>query len=473
MSTAAPASRRTHRTVTSCVAIGVALVAVLLLTIASPAAAHVKWFSDFDFRQPPKSFREIITVGSVTALALATVAIGVLPAIDRWLERQPIYAHLTGWLTARRPVADPILRYLVAAALILAWGDNALLAPELDEPASWVGWFQLVLAVVLAVGRTNRLAGIGLLLLWFIGVFEYGAMHMIDYLAFVGISAYFVLRSEKEQAVRDLALPALYLTVGFSLMWLGFEKLVYPDWSLALLDIRPELRLGIPADEFVLLAAFVEISLGFLLIIGLLGRPLALVITLVFITTTLVFGRVEVIGHTPLHAALIVFLLQGAGRTYPAPIAIHERLPLRMAFAAVNMVLLTAVVGVAYTAAAEQQFNDAVAEQGPAPEPVIVDNQVPALVSATLVETAAGTAVTLDLEHWTFVPPSTPDAPRVDEGVGYGILRADNQIIAQVTGDASALWTDPPSGSLTLTLYTVGGQPIHTADGQLRITVDL
>ncbi|MEM7271818.1 MAG: DoxX family membrane protein [Actinomycetota bacterium] len=449
------------------------LVLLAVVLVAGPAQAHVKWFSDFDFRQRPKSFTDIITLGSVTALVVAAAAITVLPAVDRWLEQQPQYERLSGWLADRRPASDAILRYLVAAALILAWGDRALLAPELAEPASWVGWLQLVVAVALGIGRTNRAAGIGILVLWLVGVYEYGAMHMLDYLAFVGIGAYLILRTREERATRDLALPVLYLTVGVSLMWLGFEKLVYPDWSLAVLDTRPVLRLGIPADEFLLIAAFVEIALGFLLIIGLLGRPLALVITIVFIMTTLVFGRVEVIGHTPLHAALIVFLLQGAGRTYPAPIAIHQRLSLRMAFAGANMVIVTLLVGLAYTFAARAQFDDAIAELGPAPDPIVVSEPIPALRSASLVETVAGTAVSIELDHWVFTDPEVPGEPASDEGAGYGLLRSDNETIALITDEASPLWTDPPGDSLTLTLHTADGRPIHTGDGPLRLSVEL
>ena len=96
----------------------------------------------------------------------------------------------------------------------------------------------------------------------------------------------------------------LYATVGFSLCWVGLEKLVYPAWSLYLLEQHPQLALGFPPDFFLMGAAFVELALGYLLLIGLFGRPLALVITVVFLMTTLVFGKLEVIGHTPLHAAL-------------------------------------------------------------------------------------------------------------------------------------------------------------------------
>jgi hypothetical protein len=70
----------------------------------------------------------------------------------------------------------------------------------------------------------------------------------------------------------------------------------------------------------------------------------------------LVFGRTEIIGHTILHAALIVFLLEGPGRTYPAPINIHQRLPLRIAFAAVNFLIVVGVLLVAYSGVAQSEY---------------------------------------------------------------------------------------------------------------------
>jgi hypothetical protein len=99
----------------------------------------------------------------------------------------------------------------------------------------------------------------------------------------------------------------------------------------------------------------VELSLGYLLIIYLLQRRLALVITLVFFLTTTVFGKLEVIGHTPIHAALIVFLLEGPGFVYRPPIALHRRMGLRTAFAAVNFALLLAVLLPLYAAGATAQ----------------------------------------------------------------------------------------------------------------------
>ncbi|MEM7326647.1 MAG: DoxX family membrane protein [Actinomycetota bacterium] len=450
--------------------------AAVQLLVEGPAAAHVKWFSDFDFRDPPLSFTEILDTGFWIGLTVAVAVIGVLPAIDRWLDTHAIYVRVNDWLHERRSVSDPILRYLVAASLILAWGSEALLVPELAEPAGWVGWLQLGLAILLLIGRWNRIAGAGVLLLWLVGVFEYGALHMLDYLTYVGIAGFLALRTSDEAETRGLALPLLYATVGVSLIWAGFEKLVYPEWSFTVLDTRPILRLGLPADVFLELAAFVEISLGFLLIIGLLGRPLALVITGVFMTSTIIFGRVEVIGHTPLHAALIVFLLQGAGSVYPAPIAIHRNLRLRMAFAAVNMAVLTLAAGVIYTAAARSQFETAVAEQGPRPAPIEAGDTTPVVTSVQLTDTPAGTDITLDIAGFALTEPATvpgAEATADDPTTGYGILSIDGDVVARITGRQSPAWDDISGQTAILTLFTTNGRQLFEDGTPLRIRVDM
>jgi uncharacterized membrane protein YphA (DoxX/SURF4 family) len=216
--------------------------------------------------------------------------------------------------------------------------------------------------VLLISRRATPIAGAGIIVLWFVGIFNFGLFYMLDYLAFIGIGVWLLLSQFKDPAIRNLGIPALYFTVGFSLAWLGIEKLVYPAWGIEILQENPQLALGFPFEIFLTGAAFVEFVLGYLLIIGLLGRPLGLIITLVFFTTTLVFGKVEVIGHTHLHAALIVFLLNGPGNFYPAPIDIHRRLPLRIAFGVVNFVLLLAVFIGIYSVGAQLTYQQAVAD---------------------------------------------------------------------------------------------------------------
>lgn len=301
--------------------------------------AHVKWFSEFSFLDQPLSFTEAISptlIGLAIASAIAMVA---TVFIDTKLEDLPAYQNLRKWLHERRDQGTLILRIGMGVTFLLAWQADTLLAPYLQADPL-LGWVQFVLVLLLLFPQTTPLAGIGTIILWLVGVQTFGIFYMLDYIAFVGIGTWLMLSQVKQSNLRELGIPALYFTVGFALSWLAMEKVVYPNWGLEVLAANPQLTLGFPPEFFLVGAAFVEFVLGYLLIIGLLGRPLSLVITLVFFTTTLVFGKVEIIGHTHLHAALLVFLLYGPGKYYPAPIDIHRKLSWRMAFAAVNFVVL-------------------------------------------------------------------------------------------------------------------------------------
>ena len=237
-------------------------------------------------------------------------------------------------------------------------GSDAMLVPELKIGTPIVGWIQFVLALLLVFPQTTPLAGLGLGALYFYGASRFGFFYMVDYLHYVGIAIFLALSQVSAVSIRAVRLPILYFTVGFSLSWLALEKIVYPDWALYLLQQNPQLSMGLPVIFFLTSAAFVEFSLGYLLIICLFQRPLALVITLVFFTTTAVFGKVEVIGHTTLHAALIIFLLNGPGTVYRAPITFHSRTPLRVAFASVNFALILGIMLVLYSSGAWYQYQN-------------------------------------------------------------------------------------------------------------------
>ncbi len=455
----------------------IAVATGVLLLWPARADAHVKWFSEFDFRDPPLPFSEVVDGRFVVLLVVAAVVMAGLPALDRWLETRAPYVAVNDWLAERRHHGDAVIRYSMAAVLLITWASRALLTPELAEPADWIGWVEFALVALLLTGRFDRIGGAGLIGLWLVGVATYGAFHMLDYLHIIGIGAFLILRADGRRDVRGLGVPVLSLTVGFSLMWLGFEKLVYPEWSFAILETRPLLRLGLPAEFFLDGAAFVEIGLGFLLIIGLLGRPLALVITVVFISTTLVFGRVEVIGHTPVHAALVVFLLHGPGSMYPAPIAIHRDLRARMAFAGVNFVVLTLVLGVLYTATARAQFDDAVAELGPLPAPIDVP-VAPTVRSVEVLPSPTGHDVIVELDGWTFAAPD--DATPIDEAeaeadptVGFGVLVVDGVAVARLDADRSPVWNDVDDTGATLQLFTTDGRRVRVDGTPLRLEIEL
>lgn len=338
---------------------------MLASALPAPALAHVKWFSDFSYADRPRSIPEIVSPMFIALALLSVVTMAALVLVDRRLDRTGWYRRATGWLSSRAGSSVLIVRIGAGAVLLLSWQADAMLVPELGIGSAWLGWYQFLLAFLLLFRSAVPLAGLGLLLLYGFGVVRFGALHMLDYAVYAGAGYFLAVSNAGDPRIRGSGLPALYLAVGFSLCWVALEKIVYPQWGLYVLQQNPQLALGLDLEFFLLGAAFVEFSLGYLLIINLLQRPLALTITLVFFTTTLVFGKVEVIGHTLIHATLAVFVLEGPGTTFVPPIAIHRRLGTRSAFAAVNLALLFALLLVPYTWAAFRRY-EAATEARPA-----------------------------------------------------------------------------------------------------------
>lgn len=434
---------------------------LLLLTVAVPAAAHVKWFSDFSYTDRPLPLSEAVTPTFVGLALAAALAMGLLVLVDRRLEKTAWHRAVDGWLSQRRHQGGPILRAGMAAVLLLSWQADALLAPELGLPAAWVGWVEFLVAVLLLFPRSVPHAGALILALYVYGVEVFGLWHMLDYLHYAGAGYYFLV-SRKGPALRASGLPALYSSVGISLCWLAMEKVVYPGWGLYVLEQNPQLALGFDLDFFLLGSAFVEMSLGYLLIICLLQRPIALLVTLVFFSTTLIFGKLEVIGHTQIHAALILFLLEGPGERFRAPYTFHTRLPLRVAFASVNFLLVLALAATSYAAAAQSTWERLTAASA-AGSAVVVHSTAPS-VSFQVRQEQGHRVLVMEVTNFRFARGST-HVP----GEGHAHLLVDGRKEARLYGPVHDLsMLTPGPHRIEVSLQTNDHRPYATPEGPVR-----
>ncbi len=375
----------------------------------------------------------VITPTFLGLMLLSVVTIALLVVLDRRLEGNPLVRRVNGWFEQRREHAPLVMRIGVGAVLLMSWQNDVIVAPELHLPWSWLGWFEFGCAFLLLFRATTPIAGVGVLTLAVIAIGEFGIFHILDYALLIGVGWYLIVRSQRNEKLAATGLPALYGTLGFSLCWVALEKMVYPQWTLFLLDQHPTLALGLPHEFFLIGAAFVEICLGYLIIICLMERTLALTILTVFFLTTLTFGKVEVVGHTIVHAILIVFLLEGPGRVYKAPITFHHRLALRAPFAAVNFVIVVFVLLFAYTNVAAVVHERHVAT-GHRHE----DFEVGQLAKVPTVELRArrdaGGGVTLELvtSNFRFTPQAT-GGERV-AGEGHAHLYIDGRKAGRIYG---------------------------------------
>lgn len=441
------------------------LIVLALVGLPSVAHAHVKWFSEFSFADRPLRLAEALTPTVVALLVLSMAAVGALVWVDRRVATSTWYERLDAWLASYRDRSLLVLRVGAGATLLLAWQDDSIFVPELAVPNAWVGWVQFALALLLLSRRTTPVAGAGLLALYAYGFALFRPLHMLDYVFVAGVGFYFLVASAKSERVRALGLPALYLSVGFSLCWVALEKLIYPEWGLYVLSQTPQLALGFDIDFFLTAAAFVEFSLGYLLIICLLQRPMALAITLVFFTTTLFFGKVEVIGHTLIHAALIVFLIEGPGTVYSAPYTFHERPSLRTAFASVNVALLFALLVIPYAALAWNAYEAHVAEVQPSLFELSSDAPAPAVALDVEPELGGGYLVRVAAEGFRFAPAESGQDHVAGEGHAH--LYVDGEQVARLYAPVHHLGDLPPGRRTITVALSTNDHRLYARDGEV------
>lgn len=451
--------------------VGALLFALLFLHL--PALAHVKWFSDYSFAVRPRSIEEIMSPVFLAILAGCIAGVGVMVFVDDWITKSAWYRHLSMWCCRYEDKSDLIIRIATGAVLLLSWQSGALLVPELYELSPWLSFLQLVLAVLILSNRLTRYAGAGIWLLYLMAWGRYGALHVLDYAYLVGAGYYLIVSGARRKKHRATALPALYSSVGFSLCWVAFEKLVYPGWSLQILRENPQLTLGFEPSFFVTAAALVEFSLGFLLIVCLLQRPIAIAISLLFITTTLVFGKLEFVGHALVHAALLVFIIQGPGSTFRTPITFFSHISQRIVFAILGFILVFAFLLKGYTGAANQRYETAsqlpTAEHATGGIALTDSESAPRIDFDILKDDTGGWNLYLKLEHFVFAPEACGQAHV--EGQGHAHLYIDNKKAARLYGPWYHIAGLPPGEhELRITLnsndhrvYMVNGMPISSS----------
>jgi hypothetical protein len=115
------------------------------------------------------------------------------------------------------------------------------------------------------------------------------------------------MASSNDEKWRARRFLALRWGIAIALMWSSLEKFAYPDWFYPLVEEKPFLTFGMPRDVFIPMAGVAEFTMGF----GLLWTPLvrrlsALALLAIFFTAVYPFGRIDLVGHALIMAALFL-----------------------------------------------------------------------------------------------------------------------------------------------------------------------
>lgn len=298
--------------------------------------AHVKWFTEV---APQKETIENIlsplfmTLALVAAIVLATLTL-IIPKTSEW----PLIKKWDDFLSGFRKYSRYLLKYGTAAALIIQISNGTLFAPEFHVDTTLMTVLAWVTIGLLLVPHhiATKLGAAILFFLFIMVTVEQGIFYMLDYGFYVAIIGVLLVGSTKLEKV---GFPFLYLGTGLSLCWVAVEKWVYPTMSLDIVANHNVPTFGFEPSAFIVMAAFVEFVVGYLLVVGILNRVLGFVVTTIFILTTMLFGFTEVIGHFMIHVVLIIFIIEGVS-FYNPPIKMHKTKTDQFIFVFLNFIFV-------------------------------------------------------------------------------------------------------------------------------------
>jgi hypothetical protein len=274
-----------------------------------PAEAHVKWFAPYIVGASPRPLAATLT-DPFFWLGIALVLVFFLAA--RWIEPTRVGASIAGGMTRtfapldRR--LDDFLRAAIAAFFIAIFSVGGIyLTPDLKTGSAIIPWVQLFIALCLFFRSTMPVAAVCVVGLWLTALRDYELFHLLDYLALgLGVAGYLWLAAARNPDLHRARFDVLRWGVAIALMWSSLEKFAYPDWFYPLVVEKPYLTFGLPRDAFIPMAGVAEFTLGF----GLLSTPLirrlsALALFVIFNAAVYPFGRIYLIGHGLIMAALV------------------------------------------------------------------------------------------------------------------------------------------------------------------------
>jgi len=321
---------------------GILFIGLLLSPLLSQA--HVKWFTEIS---PEKeSIENILSPLFMTLGVLIALILAILPQIVPKLMEVPIAKKMDIMLDRYRKYSRHILQYGTAIALVIQVLSGTIFAPEFSINGMWEAiliWLAIILLVV-PHHYATKFSALILLGLFLYVLSNVGLFHMLDYGFYVAIIFVLLIGNTK---LENWGFPFLYLGTGLSLCWVAIEKWVYPAMSVDIIHNHGVPTFGFAPEAFVVMAAYIEFVVGYLLVVGILNRLLAAVLTLIFISTTMLFGTTEIIGHFMIHIVLILFIIEGVS-FYKPPIKIHKTMIDQMVFVFLNFLFVLATFVLIY-----------------------------------------------------------------------------------------------------------------------------
>ena len=310
----------------------------LVISVASfyplAALAHVKWFVLED-AVPARSY-SFTDIPVIVWILVSLLIIGIGIILEKtW--RLP--ERFENFLKNLEQSALSLFNILIGITLIAFSLSGFIFAPVLTVHGlseSILLIIQAVVGLCFIIGAFERLAALMLLGLYLATIPFFGFLSAIEALEIVGITLALFIAGRPRWRVfkfsvlekfgeryKYFAIPILRVFTGLNLFILGFtEKILRPDLGLAFLESHPWNFMQILGFAqfsnywFVLSAGAVEAIFGLVFILGIVTRLNAFVLACFFITTLILLGPLELLGHAPHFAIVMALLVFGSGEKF-------------------------------------------------------------------------------------------------------------------------------------------------------------
>jgi len=308
------------------------LTALILSLSPLITIAHTRWFiGEEPLPLPPIQEPTTLYLGSIAAISALIILIGIIIEKKDWLQLnflKPKSAHAFEH-------AASTFTMVTGAFLIIAGTHEYLFSPNITHnigiPMLMIV-LQICIGIAFLLGIGARIAALVLISLWALALPITGALTMAEDIWIVSTSLFILTMGNDYFSIISFSflrkifkplhhwgLSLLRIGTGGTLLILGFsEKILAPELGLNFLqqyDWNFMSKLGINYSDylFTFSAGATESLLGLLLLLGITTRLTALTIGILFTIPLFILGPLEISGHMPHFAAIILIILFGGG----------------------------------------------------------------------------------------------------------------------------------------------------------------
>lgn len=300
---------------------------MVMLSMPVFVYAHVKWFAEEVAYVPPYPLWDLRIL--VTVLCM----IGII-SLGMFLERVLcVPKNIRNLIEYIAPYVLSLASIGFGIAFLIFTVQGFIFAPNLVAVGTW-GNVMLVIqgiaGIMMLLGLYERIGGLLLIILFFLGIYQFGGIEMLDTFEMIGFAGYAMIVGRPRwniaettflhsimHRIRAYGYPLLRIGTGVNLIILGFtEKILAPSLTqnfLATHHWNFLQSIGVSDYWFAFTAGSVEILFGIFFILGLVTRLTTLVLAGFLITTLYLLGPVELVGHLPHFSIAMVLLVLGSG----------------------------------------------------------------------------------------------------------------------------------------------------------------